>query len=284
MGGGLRLIGDDSGAASVVAGGKVTATLHWQATTPEGFGPTGLGATELSLRGASPLAVDVPAALLRRLLGATRAAAAGPDAGAIPWVRPDAELTARAVRASGALLRDARTVAVPRDLPAGPYDLVLRWNGGAPVPLGRVEVQAAPSRPRPQPPQRPVGARLDGVNLAGLDLSGAAKPGATLELTLHWSAESAPDADLSVFVHLVGPDGKIAAQHDGQPCGGTCPTSGWASGDELLDSHPISLPTTLAPGRYRINVGLYDPRSGARLRRVDADADFVALPDLEVPP
>ncbi|HEY3108727.1 MAG TPA: hypothetical protein VGL23_08245, partial [Chloroflexota bacterium] len=106
-------------------------------------------------------------------------------------------------------------------------------------------------------------------------------------LSAHWRAEAAGSADLSVFVHLIGPDGKIAAQHDGRPCGGGCPTTAWSPGDELLDAHPVDLPAGLAPGRYRLAIGLYDPRSGVRRPRAGAPAgepDFALADAFELPP
>ncbi|NOZ05930.1 MAG: glycosyl transferase, partial [Chloroflexi bacterium] len=84
-------------------------------------------------------------------------------------------------------------------------------------------------------------------------------------LTLYWQAVQGVDKDYTVFVHLVGPDGQIWAQHDAPPGGGFFPTSFWQSGDTVADTHELTLPADAPAGTYRLLAGLYDPGSGARL-------------------
>jgi hypothetical protein len=55
------------------------------------------------------------------------------------------------------------------------------------------------------------------------------------------------------------------AQHDRAPEGGFYPTSQWDVGESVADIYPLALPETLAPGAYRLVVGLYDPATGQRL-------------------
>jgi hypothetical protein len=291
---GLRLVGHDLPAGPVGAGGAFTATLHWQALAPRALAPERLAEVGLGLRplgGGDRLAGGRPDWLewlpLGRLADAASAAArrardflrpAALAARAAPrWVGPEPGLAERASPERGALLRDARDLPLAREA-AGPHEVVLRV-GATELVLGRVEVQPAAPRPRPPPPERPLDERFDGVGLDGLDLAGEWRAGRTATAALHWRAEREPGADLSVFVHLVsaapGGSGAPAAQHD-------CPTSSWAPGDELLDRHPIALPPGMAPGRYRLVVGLYDPRTGARLRRVAAEGDSAALLEIEV--
>jgi hypothetical protein len=108
------------------------------------------------------------------------------------------------------------------------------------------------------------------ILLLGFDLTGAAgqplDPSAriegTLQLTLFWQAQASPPADYTVFVHLVDPDGRLAAQADGPPAAGAYPTSLWDPGEIIVDSHPLP---DLPPGRYAIRVGLYRPETGERL-------------------
>jgi len=104
-------------------------------------------------------------------------------------------------------------------------------------------------------------------------------------VTLYWRAQDTPDADYTVFVHLVGEDGQIASQHDGRPVGGLYPTTMWKAGEVVEDRHPLSLPTDIPSGDYRLLVGLYQPEMGERLPVVGPDgqelgdsAELVTVP------
>jgi len=66
------------------------------------------------------------------------------------------------------------------------------------------------------------------------------------------------DVSYTVFVHLLGPTGDVLVQHNGEPAGGTRPTSGWVPGEYVTDSHDMPLPLELPPGDYVIEVGMYD--------------------------
>ncbi|MGD8398228.1 MAG: glycosyltransferase family 39 protein [Anaerolineae bacterium] len=131
------------------------------------------------------------------------------------------------------------------------------------------------------------GAGMGPIALVGYDLPrGPASdgggdswmPGDVVPLTLFWRAEGAPADDYRVFVHLVDGNGRIVAQNDAAPAAGTRPTSSWTPGEQVADPHGLLLPAgpldpperALAPGEYRIYVGLYEPESGARLPLIDA--------------
>jgi hypothetical protein len=59
------------------------------------------------------------------------------------------------------------------------------------------------------------------------------------------------------------------------------PTFNWLPGEILADTHHIAAPNDMAAGNYRVLVGLYHARSGARLRSGAADA--FTLTSIEVP-
>lgn len=101
----------------------------------------------------------------------------------------------------------------------------------------------------------------DHLRLVGHTFS---QDGGALYVTLNWKASATPSKDYTVFVHLVGPDGKLMAQHDGQPGSGAFPTSLLGPGVEVPDSHVLDV-SQAPPGDYRLEVGLYDLASGARL-------------------
>ena len=89
--------------------------------------------------------------------------------------------------------------------------------------------------------------------------------GATQPLTLTWAAAAPAPVDYQVFVHLRQPQtGAIVAQADGPPVDGWYPTSWWAPGELVRDARVFTAPADLAPGAYRLVVGLYDLAGGAR--------------------
>lgn len=56
-----------------------------------------------------------------------------------------------------------------------------------------------------------------GVRLASAAYASRAVPGRGIAVALRWEATAVPDANARVFVHAYGPDGALAAQHDGFP-------------------------------------------------------------------
>jgi len=85
------------------------------------------------------------------------------------------------------------------------------------------------------------------------------RPGDTVSVTLYWRALHELDQDLKAFVHLTDSDmTRQPAQHDGDPNGGFTPTTRWLPGELVPDTHHLSLPAGLEPGRYRLWAGMYE--------------------------
>jgi hypothetical protein len=84
-----------------------------------------------------------------------------------------------------------------------------------------------------------------------------------LDVRLNWRAASG--GDWHVFVHVLNPDGALAAQHDSPPMMGLMPLWRFQKGDQVEDVHPIDLMGLPRDRQYTIAVGLYDPSSGERL-------------------
>ncbi|NIO70616.1 MAG: hypothetical protein GTN71_16695 [Anaerolineae bacterium] len=126
-------------------------------------------------------------------------------------------------------------------------------------------------------PQHSLAATFgDSISLLGYDLDPAAtRPGEAFRLRLYWQAREPVGEDYTVFVHLLGEDGQLWGQHDGQPEGGFYPTSFWDEGEVIVDEHEIVLRPDTPPGEYQIVTGLYRLATGERLavdagsRRVD---------------
>jgi len=107
--------------------------------------------------------------------------------------------------------------------------------------------------------------------------------GPQLEVTLRWKTLVPPESSYKVFVHLMDPEGKLAAQYDGVPCDWQCPTNEWRPGDIVLDRAQVPL-GGLSVGEYRLAVGLYSQETGERLtaRRSSGmrfQDDYPVLPD-----
>jgi hypothetical protein len=112
---------------------------------------------------------------------------------------------------------------------------------------------------RPTLPDSPDDQRIYGDLLVLHDavIAERARPGERLHVDLWWSAaEQAIDRDYSVGVYLMPPDeDRVIAQHDGPP--GDTPTSQWRRDPVYFDRHTLIVPDDLAPGTYRVAVGVY---------------------------
>lgn len=105
-----------------------------------------------------------------------------------------------------------------------------------------------------QPVEAVLGER---VRLVGYDLVGTPAPGQTLTLTLYWQALRPMAEDYTIFVHLLGPDGALLAQHDAPPLGGVYPTSRWVAGDVFTQRVSLTIPPDARAGKYELLAGMY---------------------------
>jgi hypothetical protein len=103
-------------------------------------------------------------------------------------------------------------------------------------------------------------------------------------VTLYWRTAAPVKDDLTVFVQLLDPAGRLVTQHDGQPLYGYLPTRSWSPGDLIPDRHRLPLPEDLPPGRYRLIVGMYALETLERLpvRTAQGAADYVLLTEIEL--
>jgi len=101
---------------------------------------------------------------------------------------------------------------------------------------------------------------------AGVD---EANSGGLVAVDLRWRALRAVARDYTVFVQLVGPDGRLHGQVDAWPVQGTLPTSQWRPGIDTLDHHTVRLDPDAPAGRYTVHVGWYLLENMQRLQLVD---------------
>ena len=119
----------------------------------------------------------------------------------------------------------------------------------------------------PVPAEVPLARLGTAIALDGADvgLGERLAPGSEFDLVLRWRALSPPDGDYTVFTQAIGPDGRVHAQHDSQPAAGASSTSGWRTGAVVVDRHHLRLAADAPVGDYCLQIGMYDPKTGARL-------------------
>lgn len=202
----------------------------------------------------------------------------------------------------GEILRDDLTIPIAADAAApllarvelGLYELEsmrrlpIRGGTGA-LPGDKAfltDVKILPTGAKEPSIENPRLVPLDDISLLGYDLrredpAGPLRPGQVLRLALYWRAEGTPRADYTVFAHLVDEEGRIWAQHDGEPRGGNYPTSAWEAGEAVRDDHTLVLNPQAPDGTYTLQVGMYRWSTGQRLH-LPGGSDTIPLEQLKV--
>jgi 4-amino-4-deoxy-L-arabinose transferase-like glycosyltransferase len=103
-----------------------------------------------------------------------------------------------------------------------------------------------------------------GATLRGYRIDGQVRPDETITITLMWNALGRQNRAWWVFLHLVDDQENILAEDNREPRDGQFKMSQWVAGDWIEDAHPLTLPADLAPGTYRLRVGLWYPTTGRR--------------------
>ncbi len=86
-----------------------------------------------------------------------------------------------------------------------------------------------------------------------------------------------------IFVHVLDSSQKnVVAQRDAEPLDGKAPTAGWLPNELVDDELQITLPSALPAGEYPVEVGVYEERSGERLRLASGDSRVVLDTRLQV--
>jgi hypothetical protein len=159
----------------------------------------------------------------------------------------------------GEIVADRHRARIPFDLGSGEYTLEAVVGQREPIVLGAVNVRQS-DRVLSEPPiQQRVNAALgDAIELVGYNLD---RTGEAIKLKLIWKSLKVIDEDYTVFTHALDRSGQQIAGKDNQPVNGTYPTSHWMPGEYVIDDYVI--PTTQKEAA--LEVGLYDPETGARL-------------------
>ncbi|MCC7161677.1 MAG: glycosyltransferase family 39 protein [Anaerolineae bacterium] len=181
---------------------------------------------------------------------------------------------------AGEYVRSVHDFAVPEDAPRARAQIRLTVVGqdgktvgradGVPIAgieiVGRTRVFEQPS------PQTKRLARFgEAIELLGYDLPETTlRAGDPFEITLYWHARRATDKPYTVFVHLLDANGKVIGQKDAPPLNGDAPTDTWQKDEYIADVYTFTSAADALEGAAKVEVGLYDPATGARLE-VDED-------------
>lgn len=99
----------------------------------------------------------------------------------------------------------------------------------------------------------------DSITLESYALSArVVAAGDVLPAQLTWRTEAALDRRYKVFLQLLDADGRLAAQRDSEPAGGSAKTTTWPVGQSIVDNHALQIAPDLPAGDYTLIAGLYD--------------------------
>lgn len=231
---GIALAGYEFGSAVVRPGEGVALRLVWQALADAPaaipYRLSLMGEQQIILRESTPLSQQFPTDSWRR----------------------------------GDILREEVRLPTPRELAEGSYSLVFEMKDQQ-IELGSLRIEGVAREFSPPD----VATRTETLFDEPVTLYGYTRALVEdgIELTLIWRAEALIDADYTVFVHLVDASGEIIAQIDAMPQENRYPTSLWQPGEYVTDRYFFG--GTDITG-YNLRVGLYDARTGERLRIASA--------------
>ena len=86
-------------------------------------------------------------------------------------------------------------------------------------------------------------------------------PGEPLTWLTYWRVRAPAAAPLKLFLHLLDAEGTYVVGEDRLDVW----YDNWAAGDILVQVHELTPPADLAPGRYQVELGVYDPETMQRL-------------------
>ncbi|MDE3091181.1 MAG: hypothetical protein KGJ80_17565, partial [Chloroflexota bacterium] len=210
------------------------------------------------------------------------------------WARDDREpargFTPTDRWKAGDIVRDEHTFDLPRTMPPGDYQIIVGiWDPtsgisleardrqdkdlGVRVALGSIQV----TKDHTSIPasflaiEHPLYVDMGEIRLIGFaPLPQTVAPGEGMQIGLYWRAREKPRDDYAVSVQLRDAEGRVAFEQTERPAAGSYPTTLWSAGEVLLDWHDLSVPSSLAPGKYNLTVVLLSEKD----RRVLGEASI----------
>jgi len=202
-------------------------------------------------------------------------------------------LTPISVWPIGEPVRDMHSLALPFTTRAGFYLLSVEVRANDERVIGRAHLGIVEVRDHPRTsvatdiPYR-VNAQVGELKLLGYGLSQPFTRSTLIDLHTYWQVESKVTRDGVLFVHVIGPDGRLAAQDDNPPEYGKRSTLTYRPGDGIEQLHRFVLPFTAPGGEYKLYAGIYNRNDMVRWPAFQDGApardDLVYLGSLYLPP
>lgn len=118
-------------------------------------------------------------------------------------------------------------------------------------------------------PQQPLDVHFeDALNLVGADRLD--DQGRTARWILYWQAARQLDRQYSIALQFRGPDGQVRLTHDQSPSMPYLQAQNFPPGQTIRGLTEVELPQDLAPGRYDVDVLVWDTGDQRNLSVVDA--------------
>jgi len=170
-------------------------------------------------------------------------------------------------RSGGAALDSAHLVwldgGIPADAPAGEAEVRVRVLGTAvgdgAWPACSISVAPVSRDYGEVSPTYPARALIaDAVQFLGLSVPPEpVSPGDSILIELYFRAVETPADNYSVFLHLLGPDGRLVAEANGSAAGR--PTAGWLPGEVVAVGLGLTVPAGVPAGDYAFESGWFLP-------------------------
>ncbi|HEY8476290.1 MAG TPA: glycosyltransferase 87 family protein [Chloroflexota bacterium] len=109
-------------------------------------------------------------------------------------------------------------------------------------------------------------------------------PPAALRIVTRWRLDQPVDGQIKLFVHLADDDLRPVRQVDKLLLSPGSPAGVGGQPQALVDAAELALDESLAPGMYRLLLGLYHAPDGPRLRTHPDNRDFIELGHVIVGP
>lgn len=111
------------------------------------------------------------------------------------------------------------------------------------------------------------------LELVGAELKpGRLTPGGSVQVTVYYLVRSELTEDQEVFVHVEDPSGQMNRFVLDHPvAGGTYPAKRWRVGETLRDTYTIRLPQGASPSSVNVWTGMWNPKSGDRMKVGNAE-------------
>lgn len=123
------------------------------------------------------------------------------------------------------------------------------------------------------------------LELIGYDISDLSpQAGETVELTLYWRRLQAIELDYVVFANIIDPQSLTKfADSNAMPVEWTRPTSTWAEGEIIEDTHTLVISEDAIAGDHQLEIGLYLQEEGfPRLPLIGTYDNFLYLTPIRI--